>query len=336
MKIKSKPTNSNCNLAIYILFLLSEPKYVSCVRLSEIFNNLSHDSVNRFLITQTYKPQDLFDQVKEFIVLRGGTLSVDDMVIDKPYSNHLKSDLIDYFWSGKHHKTVKGINIITLYYTDVNGISMPINYRIINKQESKTKHEYFLEMLEEITQWGLFPLMITGDSWYGKKETLKFFKDKEQNFLFAIKSNRQVSEKNKKFVSVKDLEIPEEGLVVYLKEFGTVKVFKKMFKNEYRYYAIWLSNTDELNKINTETFNSIHDKHWAIEQYHRALKQVCNIERFQVRKTEGIKTHIFSSIIGFIQLELARFNSEIINWYDLKRNMFNEIIRSFILNHLPA
>lgn len=143
MKIKSKPTNSNCNLAIYILFLLSEPKYVSCVRLSEIFNNLSHDSVNRFLITQTYKPQDLFDQVKEFIVLRGRTLSVDDMVIDKPYSNHLKSDLIDYFWSGKHHKTVKGINIITLYYTDVNGISMPINYRIINKQESKIKHEYF-------------------------------------------------------------------------------------------------------------------------------------------------------------------------------------------------
>ena len=188
MKIKSKPTNSHCNLAMYILFLLSEPKYVSCVRLSQILNNLSHDSVNRFLITQKYEPQDLFEQVKEFIVLKGGTLSVDDMVIDKPYSNPLKSELIDYFWSGKHHKTVKGINIITLYYTDINGISVPINYRIINKQERKTKHEYFLEMLEEIKEWGLFPSMITGDSWYGKKETLKFFKDKEQSFLFAIKS----------------------------------------------------------------------------------------------------------------------------------------------------
>ncbi len=109
-----------------------------------------------------------------------------------------------------------------------------------------------------------------------------------------------------------------------------------MFKNEYRYYAMWLSNSDELNEINTETFNSIHDKHWGIEQYHRALKQVCNIEKFQVRKTEAIKTHIFSSIVGFIQLELARFNSDIINWYELKRNMFNEIIRSFIINHLPA
>ncbi len=59
-------------------------------------------------------------------------------------------------------------------------------------------------MLEEIKQWGLFPTMITGDSWYGKKETLKFFKEKGQSFLFAIKSNRQIFHKNKKFVSVKE------------------------------------------------------------------------------------------------------------------------------------
>ena len=82
-----------------------------------------------------------------------------------------------------------------------------------------------------------------------------------------------------------------------------------MFKNEYRYYAIWLSNSDELNEINIESFNAIHDKHWGIEQYHRALKQVCNIEKFQVRKTEAIKTHIFSSIVGFIQLYQVRLNS---------------------------
>ena len=68
MKIRSKPTNFHCNLAIYILFLLSEPKYVSCVRLSEILDNLSHDSVNGFLVTQKYDPQDLFNLVQEFIV----------------------------------------------------------------------------------------------------------------------------------------------------------------------------------------------------------------------------------------------------------------------------
>jgi len=320
MKLKVKPTNSQCNLAIYVLFLLSEPKYISCVRLSHILENLSHDSINRFLITQKYEPQDLLEIVKELLVLNGGTLSVDDMVIDKPYSNHLKAELIDYFWSGKHHKTVKGINIITLYYTDVKGMSLPINYRIINKEEGKTKHDYFLEMLEEIKQWGILPLTITADSWYSKKETFKFFKDKEQSFLFAIKSNRKVFLEKKQFVSIKDVEIPDSGLVVYLKEFGQVKVFKKMFKDEHRYYAAWCPNENELEQITRETFLLIHDQHWGIEQYHRALKQVANIERFQVRKTAAIKTHIFSSIVGFIQLELARFNSEIINWYERKRN----------------
>ena len=44
---------------------------------------------------------------------------MDDTVLDKPYSNHM--DLVDYFWSGKHHRSVKGINLITLYYTDING-----------------------------------------------------------------------------------------------------------------------------------------------------------------------------------------------------------------------
>ena len=29
----------------------------------------------------------------------------------------------------------------------------------------------------------------------------------------------------------------------------------------------------------------IHQQNWGIEQYQRAVKQVCNIERFKVRKT---------------------------------------------------
>lgn len=234
MKIKQKSSLPKCNLEIYTLFLLSEPKLISCVRLSEILEDLSHDSINRFLIRENYTPKDLFDQVRYLITLEKGTLSVDDMVIDKPYSNPEKAELIDYFWSGKHHKTVKGINIITLYYTDKKGVSVPVNYRIINKKEGRSKHEYFLEMLAEVQEWGLKPLTITGDSWYSKKETLKFFKDKEQSFLFALKSNRKVSVEKSQFVQVQTLDIPQQGRVVYLKEVGWVKVFRTKFKNEFR------------------------------------------------------------------------------------------------------
>jgi hypothetical protein len=82
---------------------------------------------------------------------------------------------------------------------------------------------------------------------------LNFFKDKEQSFLFTIKSNRKVSLEKKQFMSIKELEIPDGGLVVYLKEFGQVKVFKKMFKDEHRYYAAWCPNENELEQITSGT-----------------------------------------------------------------------------------
>ena len=87
---------------------------------------------------ENYTPQDLFDEVKDELVLEGGIVSVDDSVLDKPYSNPDKSQLIDYFWSGKHKKSVKGINLITWYYTDVIGVSYPINFRLYDKRDGKT------------------------------------------------------------------------------------------------------------------------------------------------------------------------------------------------------
>ncbi|AUB41684.1 IS4 transposase [Nostoc flagelliforme CCNUN1] len=74
--------------------------------------NLSHDSINRFLLREDYTPKDLFIEVSPQIELEGGTVSVDDMVIDKLYSDKEKAELIDYFWSGKHKKVVKGINML--------------------------------------------------------------------------------------------------------------------------------------------------------------------------------------------------------------------------------
>ncbi len=42
---------------------------------------------------------------------------------------------------------VKEIQLITLYYTDVALKSVPVNYRIYNKQEGKTKNDYSPEMI---------------------------------------------------------------------------------------------------------------------------------------------------------------------------------------------
>jgi hypothetical protein len=59
-------------------------------------------SVNRFLLRERYDPKDLFDEVKPYLELRGGTLSGDDAIIDKPYNDPSLTELIGYFWLGFH------------------------------------------------------------------------------------------------------------------------------------------------------------------------------------------------------------------------------------------
>lgn len=203
----SKPSTAKCDQDIYTLFLLAESKYSGCTRLAEILKDLSHDSVNRFLLRERYEPKDLFEEVKPHINLIGGTLSGDDTVIDKPYSDPSLTELIGFFWSGLHHRVVKGIQLITLYYTDPQGKSVPINYRVYNKQEEKTKNEYLREMINEVLVWGVCPKTVTTDAWYASKENQKFFKNKELGFLTGIAKNRNVSINGRDYTQVKNLEI---------------------------------------------------------------------------------------------------------------------------------
>lgn len=193
-------------------------------------------------------------------------------MIDKPYSDPKKSPLLGYYLTSKHKMTVLGINFVTLYYKDINDISVPVNYRIYDKQDCKTKNDYLREMIDEVLSWGLKPRWITGDSWYAGLENLQLVRHHQLDFMFAIKNNRLVSlVKGNKYCQVQCLEIPDEGLIVHLKGFGQVKVFRKVFKNEFRYYIMFLTDQDALNKTSREEFKQVHDNHWGIETYHRAV-----------------------------------------------------------------
>lgn len=332
MLIKTKPSTAKCNDEIYMSYLLSEPQYTSCRRLSAIMQNISHDSINRFLERERFEPKDLFEEEKNKIELIGGILSVDDSVLDKPYSDPNKAAFIDYYWSGKHHATVKGINIISLFYTDIHGISVPINYRIYNKSISKTKNDYFRDMLIEVMLWGVMPAWVTGDSWYSSLENLKFIRSKKLNFMFGVESNRIVSSDRGKYIQIQKFEgwHPDDMQTVYLKDYGMVKACRQLYKNVYRYYVMSAAELENLGSITKIDFDRIHDAHWSVERFHRAIKQVCNIERFQVRNENPIKNHIFCALKAFVKLELMRFNETISHWYDVRRDLYLDTIRTFI------
>ena len=252
-------------------------------------------------------------------------------MIDKPYSQPDKCEFIGFYWSGKHHKVVKGINVITLFYTDPNGVRVPVNYRIYNSFDNKTKNDYFLEMLDEVLEWGLLPSYVTGDAWYSSLKNLKHIRKHGLNSLFGIEGNRLISLKKGSYVQAQSLEeYPSDGLEVYLKEYGKVKLFRQTRKNVSRYYIISVANLDDLDEIDSKTFEKIHQQHWNIECFHRAVKQVCHIEDFQVRNTQAVSNHIHCSLLAFIQLEAMTVKNKIANWYQVQKQLFSDVIKTFI------
>ena len=121
--------------------------------------------------------------------------------------------------------------------------------------------------------------------------------------------------------------------MVYLTDFGWVKLFCQDFKNEARYYILFRPELIMLLALSRETFKQVHDGHWSIESFHRVIKQVCNIERFQVRNGEAIRNHIFCALRAFSKLQTMRIDGLIDNLYEVSRQLFIPVIQQFILKN---
>jgi hypothetical protein len=324
----TRPPTARCTLPMYMGFLMSEPTSTTCTQLSEVMN-ISHDRVNRFLLRESYVAEDLFNESKKLLNMVGGTLSVDDSTLDKPYSQHMA--LVSHFWSGKHHRTVKELNLITLYYTDVVGHHLPVNYRIYDKSENKTKNDYFKDMLIEVLAWGLKPAVVTGDSWYSCINNLKMVKNHQLGLLFAIESNRLVSIEKGQWTQVQAIStISEDGLSVWLRGFGLVKLFRTQLKDQLRHYVVLMPDASQQEAFNQKSFQDLHDNHWKIEQYHRMIKQVCHIESFQVRGKVLILNHIFAALCSYVHLQRMQINDVFLNAYRWQRDLYTKVVASFV------
>ena len=335
MRIATKPSTAHCTIDLYVRYLLAQPQGSGCCELAEILKTVSHDSINRFLCRERYEPKDLFDELvnQGWLDLVGGVLSVDDTVLEKPYSQREATALLGYFWSSKAAKPVLGLSLVTLFYTSATGFQVPVNYRLYDKAEGKTKNQYFQEMWQEVRQWGLRPQTVTSDTWYAAKANLNLLKTDQMGFLVGVAKNRQVRLTSQQpYQRVETLTIPDAGLLVYLKGVGPVKVFCQRFKNEScRYYALYLPDPEALASAGAADFERLHSLHWGIECFHRAGKQLCALRRFRVRLKEAIHTHIFCALRAFVELELQVWQQQLGNWYELQRHLYQEVARQFIL-----
>ena len=133
---------------------------------------------------------------------------------------------------------------------------------------------------------------------------------------------------------MENLDIPPEGTIVTLKQFGVVKVFKRTFRNGRTRYLVWFQlDESTLAEVTRQDLRELCSIHWGIETYHRALKQLCNIGKFLVRTSVAIQTHFFCSLRAFCQLELMRVQEKIESWYQPQKELYLQVAREYIIEH---
>jgi putative transposase len=329
-----------CDDEDYIDFLVASQKAFTCTEASrsqpsdddDAVHQLlppaaAHDSFTRLLERLPQNSEALWNDAKKIIRITEGCLIVDDTTLDKPYAE--KMDYVTYHWSGKHHRVVKGINLITTLWTDGSAL-IPCDFRLYNAQKDKlTKNDHFHDMLLVAKQRGMEPKYILFDSWYSTMENLKLIsRDLSWHFFCRLKENRLVNPTGRKKGNkpVSDIsEIPPSvGIVVHLKGYGMIRLFKTVStKGDVEYWA-----TDDL-EMNEEKRKELSNQGWGIEEYHRGVKQCCGIERAQVRKAKSILNHIKMSIRAFVRLELYRLITGV-SWYEAKARIVRDAVRNYL------
>jgi hypothetical protein len=314
----------------YINFLIATPKVFSCTEAERVQpdgeNSPSHDAITRFLRRFSRDSSSLWDESAEFVDLKRGILVLDDSTLDKPYAE--KMELVSHHWSGKHHRTVKGINLVTLLWTDGDA-HIPCDYRIYHKEaDYKTKNDHFSDMLRNAEARKFKPECVLFDSWYSGLENLKLIRAFGWKWLTRFKSNRLINPDGKGNIHVSSADISQDGTCVHLKGYGFIKVFRIVVKDDdIEYWATNDLETDELRRIQLADFS------WTIEEYHRGLKQYCGAERSCVRIARSQRNHIGLSIRAFLRLEMFSLKTGY-SWFEAKMRIIRDAVRSYLKNPL--
>ena len=64
--------------------------------------------------------------------------------------------------------------------------------------------------------------------------------------------------------------------------------------------------------------------------HHRAIKQICHIEHFQVRSEQPVRNHISAAILAFVYLQKMQMAREVMNIYQHQRELFKGIVDTFV------
>lgn len=310
----------------YINFLVAAPHVVSCTEAARVqpegLRRAAHDALTRLLQRLEPDPLPLWREAEPYVDRQTGILICDDTTLDKPYAHQIA--LVHRHWSGKHHRVVKGINLVTLLWSD-GPDAIPCDYRLFDKPVDEfTKNDHFRAMLKTAKERGFHPRFVAFDSWYSGLANLKAIRDHGWQWVTRLKANRQVNLDGSGNRAVADWSIREAGTRVHLKGYGFILVFRiDTPDGDTEYWA-----TSDLT-LTMEERSEVAKQVWTIEIYHRGLKQFCGVECCAARSARAQRNHIGWAIRAFLRLEHHRITTGT-SWFDTKLDIIRPALQQFL------
>ena len=163
-------------------------KVTTCSAMADAFDSTSHDCLTRML-QGTWSGHTLLNlALRALFTVTGGSLIVDDTVVEKPYARLLGEAA--WVWSSKQRKVVFGVAVVLLVWTD-GQVRIPLAYRRWHKGGA-SKFDLALELLSSArNRLRCTPQCVLFDSWYPSKKLLKRVRDYGWYFVCQLKKNRR-------------------------------------------------------------------------------------------------------------------------------------------------
>jgi putative transposase len=316
---------AKCRDTDYIDFLVATPRTCSCTEAARVQPDApdapAHDAFTRLLHRLEPDPEALWAEAEPTVQMSRGVLVIDDSTLDKPHARQI--ELVTRHWSGKHHDVVRGINLITLLWTDGDR-KIPVDYRIYSKADGLTKNDHFWDMMLIAKGRGFAPEAVLFDGWYASLENLKQIRDHGWHWITRLKANRQVTPEDRVARSLDEVAIGAAGVVVHLRGYGLIRVFRTDGPDGVAGY--WASSDLGLEAGMRQSYAELS---FAIENYHRELKQDCGVERCRARSGRAQRNHIGMALRAFLRLEWHFFTTGI-SGFEAKHRLIREAVQSYL------
>jgi len=286
-------------LLVYIAGLIICRKNNTMTNISRFLKLCYHDSLQRML-NKTKLPCRVLSEFFISWLLKNrpkpGYLIIDDTLIEKEHSK--KIQCAGYAYSSSRKKSVMGIHIVVMYWSD-GDMRIPVGFRLWmpkNKTNHyKTKIDLAIELLTHNDKFCESCSYITFDSWYCSDKILRLLSLMKLPCISSLKKNRNIVFKGREcHIS----SFRAKSGQVNLPGFGSVLIYRDEREDGVRY----LMSTDV--NISAKEVEKRYISRWSIEENFRFIKGNLGLNGCQCRKNPAVENHISSIFLAHFVMEV--------------------------------